>query len=638
MKTGGHFGVGSVLSSQTLDHLDFAGLCACDTWITGGMPDAVQREKFIAGVWKAGVKFDNVTSYINFPKTGEFLIKMASEEVALVRGRWLAGVHCYLPSSFLQEVINRDVKINAKRFYVSDTMPGEEWPLSGPGGGRVLIPETIFENFNFGVNEAEKFVLEMSPEDAIKICLEELSKEGISADEITFKNVQVQLARGHRADWRVEAWKRDPMGHPVERIQESGVYSRFDTHVPMDDKAKEKSAQLMMKEPYQRCPDICRKVVVIGPEPVKLVDLEVRKEISRDMDVSPREVHVIVNERDVALAWEFIMEYRRKSIECVIDILTREPSMTFPVFSKDDALDEIHHLYPQLQLSEKDITQRFYWYVVNYDTDDNSYTFRVSMRSGKLVTQKIFITEKKARQLAEAHMKQEPFSVWRSPDGWNFYYLDGNKLLIEGAEANIVSRKAVSSAQAESIAYDVGREAAGDEKLSLHRKEYKDGVWLVVLSSRRWTITVHIDENGELMKNVELQQEYCLEEARGLLAGRGIPMAVMRAANSWGAGWEFEFLSPFGYYTIRVDQHKKEIFKSRFSREGIEHFLKEETGGEVLSLVDRSESWDIILKRPDGTYRVEVSKQDGNIVSAKKKQFLIWNSIDVATIRKKQIK
>ncbi|GAG99052.1 unnamed protein product, partial [marine sediment metagenome] len=223
LKQGRSFGVCCIFATQNPGDVDYKGLSNCGTWVVGKLSTKRDRDKILEGISEADVKFKEINKLITSPDVGEFLIKLSSGEVSLIKERWLTSFHRTLPSLLLSKVLSKEVKENFKAFYLPDRIPGQKWFSKISAKPYILTPDTIFENFNFGVRYGKSFVLDIEPEEAIKMCLQELQKEGISPEEILFKNAQLLTARVHRGDWKVDKVIRNSQGRIRKRRANSGL-------------------------------------------------------------------------------------------------------------------------------------------------------------------------------------------------------------------------------------------------------------------------------------------------------------------------------------------------------------------------------------------------------------------------------
>lgn len=644
LKEGGAYGVGCIIASQNYEDMNYQGLNSCKTWILGKFASQKDRAIILEGISSHNIVFDRIDTLIHVLDSGEFLVRMCSGEAALIKERWIASLHYIVPSSFLLKIISAEIRENFRLFYVAGTQSsGAEVSLRAKSV--VVIPEVIFEEFNFGYGHSESFVLGLEPEAAISLCLKELAKESILPDEIQFGNVQLMVARAHRGDWKVDALIRSPVGTVLSRIKERGVYVRFDTPVELKDDVRDKLTELVEKPVTTRSSEIARKVVVRLPDSNKISQFEVKDKISKQLDVTSRDVSVSIKEQNVAVGWKFVLVYRKRFIECYLDIINRSIQIDYPVFSVGEALEEIRKLYPAFDINEKRVWSASFLYKVSYSTEDNTYMWDVSRRSGKILEEKISITEKKARQIAKNNIDEEPFGVWKEAENWDFSYSTGDKLIVDEESGKVTRKKVVSPHEVERLVEDVVVNETRESGFSTIKKEFKEGKWLYNVVSEKWDINLEIYENGIVTRDVKLQRDYCLEEARKILTENGVPSSMQKSVNIWKKGWEFNFLSSLGEFTIRIDQREKDFIKQGLTREGIKHFVQLETGGRVINIKDRISFWEVFLKKNGRIYQAEVNKQDGAIVKLKKSFLLLFskevslsdikNAVDAKNTRQK---
>ena len=185
----------------------------------------------------------------------------------------------------------------------------------------------------------------------------------------------------------------------------------------------------------------------------------------------------------------------------------------------------------------------------------------------------------------------------------------------------------------EKLAAETFIKATGDKEFSIVKKEFKDGTWFVDIASQKWEAHLEISENRKIEYKITLQKDYCLQEANKVLEEKKMPLAIQERSTTWSDGWEFDFLSSFGYFTVRIDSRRKEFVKVRLTPEGIKHFLQLELGGEVMSIKDREEFWDIVVKKKNKKFHVELTKQDMRIQRVRIQKVLGWKEVNIEELR-----
>lgn len=633
LRQGRSFGVCCIFATQNPGNVDYKGLSNCGTWVVGKLSTKRDRDKILEGISEADVKFKEIDKLITSPDVGEFLIKLSSGEVGLIKERWLTSFHRTLPSLLLPKVLSKEVKENFKAFYLPDRIPGQKWFSKISAKLSTLTPETIFENFNFGVRYGKSFVLDIEPEEAIKWCLQELQKEGISPKEINFKNAQLLITRVHRGDWKVDKVIHNSQGTVIDHIKDSGIYSRFDAPLKLNRGTKEDMTNMVKKMVTPRSLEICKKVDVLLPESNRLTKMEVRTQISKKVNVPYKDIQVFINEQNIAFAWKFEIEYREKNIECFIDIINHDIKLDFPIFSKEEVIDEIRKLYPTFMIKEEDISLSDSLYNINYSTEDYDYVFKVSKKSCKVLKERISFSEKRARLIAMDKVKKEPYSIWKGKKTWNFYYKNGIRLIINDKNGNVIIRNVISEEKAVALANNIFSKATGENDLSITNKDFKNGRWFINFKYKKMPAYLEIGENGKVLQNIRLQQVYCLEEAKKILKKNKIYEIILKSSNRRSDGWEFEFSSSFAELIVRIDSKGREFLKRNITKEGAIHFVKQEIGGEIISINEKTKIWDILLKKQGKDYRIELSKHDNSIKEVKVKKFLFWKKISLNDIK-----
>lgn len=635
LRQGRAFGVCCVFATQNPGDVNYKGLSNCGTWVVGKLSTKRDRDKILEGISEADIKFNKIDKLLTSPKDGEFLIKLRSGEVVLVKERWLMSFHRTLTSLSLPKILSQKVKKNFKTFYLPDRIPGQKWFSKTPVKlkSAALTPEIIFENFNFGLGHGDLFILNIEPEEVIKMCLHELAKEDISPDEIQFKNAQLIIARVHRADWKIDKRIHNSQGEVINHIRENGIYSRFDAPLKLSEEIKEDITEMVTNSINPRSLEICKKIEVLLPDSNRLTKTDVRSVISKKVDVPSKDIQVSIKEQNIAVAWKFTINYREKDIECFIDIINHEVKVNFPTFSIGNAIEEVRRLHPTFQIDKGNISSDNSLYIINYDTEDFKYAFKISKKTCNVLEKKVTITEKRAKQIARDKIKDKPYSIWKNKNNWNFYYLSGTQLIIDEESENVNTKSVVSSEQAETLAIDKSNKTTGESNFSIMKKEFKDGKWLLNLESKKWVANLEIDENSKIIQDLKLQKTHCLEEAKKILVENSISETSPKASNIWNDGWEFIFSSSFGEFTIRIDSERKDFLKKNITKEGAEHFTQTEIGGEIKTIKDRNKFWDIILEKQNRNYRIELNKQDG-AMKASIKTLIFWKQINLSDAKK----
>jgi len=634
LRQGRAFGVCCVFATQNPGDVNYKGLSNCGTWFVGKLSTKRDRDKVLEGISEADIKFDKIDELLTSPDDGEFLIKLRSGEVGVVKERWLVSFHRTLPPLFLSKVLSQETKESFRVFYLQDRISGQKWFSKISAKPIALTPEAIFENFNFGVGHGKLFVVDIEPEEAIRMCLQELAKEGISSNEIQFKNAQLMIARVHRADWSVDkvTW-HDFRGNIMDPFNDSGIYSKFDAPLKLSEEIK-KSLIEMVEEPLnQRSLKICKKIEVLLPDSNRLTKTEVRSQITKKINVPSKDIQVSIKQQNIAVAYKFTIEYREKNIECYIDTINHKIKVIFPIFSKEEALGEIKKLHPNFQIDDKKVFSGASVYIVNYNVKDYIYTFKVSKKSCKVLKEKISITKRRAKQIAKKKVEEKPFSIWKHRSSWNFYYLNGTRLIIDEKGKKVITKKMISSEQVEALAINKLTTTTGESNFSIIKKEFKRGEWFLSLESEKRLINLQIDENGKVTQNLKLQRTYCLREAKKILERNKISDAKLKNSNVWNEGWEFVFISSLGRFKIRISEQKKEFLKEQLTQEGVIHFIRLELGGEIIAVKDKAEFLDIILNKQNKNYRIRLNKKEKEI-EIRLKKLIFWKKIDINDVKK----
>ncbi|GEM_PF-5806339 len=621
-------GVCCVLATQYLEDIDFKGINDCDTWVIGKLSTNKEKEKILENGFQSGVKFDKLATFLDILDNEQFLIKLRSGEVILVKTRRVASFHRILPPSLISMVMSRQVQGNYKTFYLS----GKE--ATGQEGEQarttVLLPETIFEGFNFGIARGEPFILDIEPEEVIKLCLAELAKEGIPADEARFRNVQLLITRVHRADWKINTLKRDSLGNVVDRVKDEGKFCRFDAPLKLEKEAQDKLVEIVLaREDNRRSAQLWEKVAVLLPTANRLSEIDVKSHVGREMNIHPKEVAVNLIEKNVAVAWKIAIDYNKKIIDFYFDILRRELKAEFPAFSKQEAITEIKKIFPDLDLKEENIEVRGFLYILNYNTADYNYTFKVNKKSGKVVNQKKTISETRVKQIAKENASEEPLAIWQQNNMWNFYYPKGMILVVEDESEKVTLKKYLSAPEADDLAVAAAAKESGEKYFLPVRKDFKNGRWIISLASKKWSALAEIEEDASVKLTLRLLKDYCYQEAQKILANNKITVITGEETNPWHDGWEFQFLSSLGYLIIKVDSQKQEFIKERLTHDGAAHFAGLAIGGEVISVKDADLSWSVGVKKGGKKYYVQLNKQDGSVQKVTTGNFLFRKPVDI---------
>ncbi|OQX81681.1 MAG: hypothetical protein B6D56_01780 [Candidatus Omnitrophica bacterium 4484_70.1] len=615
-------GVGCIFTTTQFNNFDYDWIKRCKVWAVGRLEEE-KRKRFVEEITRANIEFKDIQTLIDFPHPSEFLLRLPSQEVILLKERWIGSLHRVIESELYSSLIREEIKSDFRAFYISGK---EKTSLST---GQVVIPEVIFERFNFG-GEMVPFVLEKEPEEAIKLLLEELDRENITPREIQFKNVQLVVAKLCVANWRVDFLHHDALGRITQHIKQEGTYSKVGVATTLDKRAKERMLTLVDKNIHPRWEEIGKKVAIIKPPPVKVNRYEVLTYISEKLGVSVKDAYIKMREQDIAFEWRFLLEYRGKIIEAFVNPLLSEVKVNFPPIKKEEVLEELKREYPDLKVGEGDIKDGLFFYTVEHRDKDQLYVLRISKKSGKILTQKTLLTGEKARQLAKNISREEPFMVKKDKGAWHFYYSSGMLIIVDEETGEITRKEIVSSQEVEDLAYQeilkILKEKEGE--FSLVRKEFKEGKWFLNFVSPQWDIKVIIDEEGKIIHTSQLQRIYCLEEAKKILAEEGILVSAERGMNVWKNGWEVNFLSPLGYFTVRIAEGEKELIKRRLTPQGIEHFIKFKLKGEIISLKDKKAFWQVTFKKDGEKYRLRIDKIDSKIRSIRIKKGIFWRKTD----------
>jgi len=615
-----NYGVSCLLVANQFNEDDYEWIKKCRIWAIGKLEEE-RKKKFLEEVKKMNTEFKDLPTLLDFPRSCEFLLKL-SQEVILFKERWLGSFHKVIESPLYSSLMEEEVKSNFRAFYI-----GEEKEVTSTQ--QILIPEVIFEKFQFG-KEIAPFVLDKEPEEAIKLLLEELARENILPFEIQFKNVQLIIARTAVAQWKVDFLHHDPLGRVTQHIKEEGIYSKVNIPVVVERDTREKVVNLVDKEVHPRWEEISKKVSLIRPAPVKINRWEVLNHISEKIGVRVKNAHIVTKEKDIAVGWKFLLQFRGKILEAFVDIITQEVKIKYPLLKEEEIIEEIKKEYPHLKIDKKDIKEGLFFYTVSYQDKDQLYLLRISKKSGRILTEKRLLTEKKAYQIAKEITQEEPFMVKKFKGAWHFYYSSGLLIIVDEETGEAVTKEIVSSDEVERLAYreilKILKEKEG--KFSLVKKEFKEGKWFLNFVSFQWDIRITVDEEGKMTHTSQLQKAYCLEEAKKLLAEYGISVSAERGVNSWKNGWEFDFLSPLGYFTVRITDKERKLIKRRLTPEGIEHFINFKLKGKIVSLKDKQAFWEIIFKRNNKVYLLEVDKINSNIRNVKIKRGIFWKKTD----------
>jgi len=627
LKDAGGYGVSILLGTQYFSTIDYKGLSKCKTWAFGKFSSEAERKTALEGAISAGVSFDRMDPLVKSLTAGEFVIRLRSGDVVNVRRKSLASFHLTIPPSFLPRVVEQEVREYFKAFYVSGSMKGSEAMARLQASD--LTPRVIFDNFDFGVGSREQFVLDVEPEDAIILCLKELAEEDIFVEEVQFKNVQIVLTRAHNALWKVDTLVRNSMGQVLDRIKDEGRYFRFDSSVDIDEVTREKVLEMINKSVVEESAVICDKVSLVLPDAKELTLREVRQQVSREINVAAGDVQVSIKEQNIALSWKFTMDYRGKLIESVIDMVNRHIRTDFPSFSAQEALDEIKKSHPDFNLDANSVSSRVFYHVINYATPDKVYMFQVNRRSGKIMKEKVSLSESKAREIAHSHKDEEPFLVRKYKNAWHFYYHSGVRLVVDEETGRAFFRDLVSAEAVDALAISALTTKTGPGTFQIIHKEFKDGKWILKLISQKWEAEVEVNEDARVTSKIRLRREYCLAEARKLMGLYQVQVAMYNNADPYNDGWSFEFFSSLGDFIVRIEAVKSEFLKKRLTAEGIRHFVSLETGGEIVSVKDRDTYWDVIVKKEKNRYSVLLSKQDGMVKRVRVKSFLfLWKDVN----------
>jgi len=616
------YGVGCIFTATQFNSFDYDWIKRCRIWAIGDLGEE-RKKRFMEEITQIDMESEDIRTLIDFPHSSEFLLKIPSQGVILLKERWIGSLHRIIESEFYSSLISEEVKSDFRAFYVSGK---EKTPLSTE---QVVIPEVIFEKFNFG-GEIIPFVLEGDPEEALKLLLEELDRENITPQEVQFKNVQLVVAKLCVADWKVDFLHHDSLGRITEHIKQKGIYSKVGASTTVDKKTKERMVTLVEKGVHPRWEEIGKRVAIIKPPPVKMNRYEVLTHISEKLGISVKDAYIKMKEQDVAFEWRFLLEYRGKIVEAFVNHILCEVKINFPPIRKEEVLEELKREYPDLEISEEDIKDGLFFYTVEHRDKDQLYVLRISKKSGKILTRKTLLTEEKARWLAKDTSGEEPFMMKKDKGAWYFYYSSGMLIIVDEETGELTQKEIVSSQEVEDLAYQeilkILKEKEGG--FSLVKKEFKEGKWFLSFVSPQWDVRVVIDEEGKITYTSQLQKAYCLEEAKKILAEEGVVVSAERDMNIWKNGWEIDFLSPLGYFTVRITDGEKELIKRRLTPQGIRHFVKFKLKGEIIFLKDKKAFWQVVFKKDDEKYCLQIDKIDSKIRSIKVKKGIFWKKTD----------
>ena len=124
--------------------------------------------------------------------------------------------------------------------------------------------------------------------------------------------------RVHKADWKVDTLIRTAVGTVIDHIKETGVYARYDTSWELDKNTKEKLNAIVYKPIDKNFSQICDKIALILPESKEVSVGDVRIDVGRDLNVSPKDVQVNLKEQNVALIWKFTLS---EVVQTIVPIL-----------------------------------------------------------------------------------------------------------------------------------------------------------------------------------------------------------------------------------------------------------------------------------------------------------------------------
>ena len=628
LEKGSTLGAACVLSTRRPEAIDpaVAGLCA--TWMIGEFHDEESRTQVFTLLTNTPAGARGLENLLSFPRKRDFLVRGVSGEVALLETRWLAGYHAKVPAQACRQVMSPETIAHLRAFYVLDSVHDKAVALAKSlrAKSALLIPEIIYESFDFGGGaDFAPFVLDIEPEEAIRLLLKELAKENIGPEEMLFLNAQLDLARVYRGDWKVDTLVREQSGRVTSSVKDEGVYFRCDSSAKLEAPVKEKMATRVLAEPNSRGESIAKKVFLAIPVSGTLSEMEVKSQIGRDLGVHPKEVHAKVASAIVALSWSFTIEYKRRIITCGIDVLSRAVTMVYPEFSADEAFNGIITAHPELSLRRQDLLIRPFSYQINHPSQDRNYEFTVSKNSGKIMRQRTYISFDKAKVMARSRFPAlEPLQSWKHEKYWNFYYPDGSKVTIDEESEELIERKVISQSRAQELACQVLSESLPGEQFDCRQAVFKEGIWFLVFASRVWEAELEVHESGKVFCSLVMNRVGAQRQAERFLAQHSLPVSSLQRVSPNEQGWLFDFVTPFGGFSVSVTAQACTMVSRRFTVEGLEYYVKNELKASLKDIIDREEFWDIIITKANRTFCVSLSKQDGAVQKVRKKELLFW--------------
>jgi len=614
LRLGRAFGVSCILATQNPGDIDYRGLSNCGTWAIGKLSTKRDRDKIIEGIAQAEIGFHQIHELLATPDAGEFLVKMRSGEVHLVKERWLMTYHKTVPISELPELTDLQLRT---QFAESTHVDIPSQPDIQPSSPKTT--EEIYESFQFGHPIRESFVTVIDPYVMLSALLDKIGTIGISSEELAFQNVQLKVARIAVALWRIDKIRRDSQGSIRETISEKGTYIRHEAPSLLREEQISRLQREASKGTSTHWREYAKRVAVVLSDRFRLTKREVRQDVAPRYGVSQSDVQVefqpVLN---TGYQYQLEMNYRGTSLKGVVDAVTGDVHLELPVFSVTDALQEARSQFPDItgftgEPKEDGMIYRLTAHSENYD-----YALAVHKQSCKVISAEFTITEHAARKIAYRVKLEEPFYVGLHKEKWTVVYDSGLVLRIDRRTQDVIEEQHVGKNVAIQIGTAKARELEPRAQLSgvgfvpdqwylLFRIANRDIVisinkdaavsaivgphmewidtrlkelfpkgqhteprlrekvdekssttyrsYVTNVDDPRLTCTIVFHYDGEMeLSSKQVKQEYVETEAISLLTSFGITELQVKDAQYLDNKWHLEFSAPEGTFSVVGDE------------------------------------------------------------------------------------
>jgi hypothetical protein len=610
LRQGRSFGVGCILATQNPGDVDYRGLSNCGTWAIGKLSTKRDRDKIIEGITLAEIGFDQIHELLAAPEVGEFLVKMRSGEVQLIRERWLMTYHKTISMSELPALTDLQLRTRFAESALVDAHSQPDVQLSAAS-----TPEKIYNSLQFGRPIRDSFVTVIDPLSMISALLDKLRTINIQPEELSIQNAELKVARIAVAPWKINKIRRDSQGYIRERISEEGTYVHCEAPSPLDD---EQIARILLeanKGTSTQWHEHAKRVAAVLPDQFRLTKRKVRQDVAPRYGIPQADVQVELQPvLSIGYEYQLQIEYRGASFLGRVNAVTGDVYLEMPVFSVADALQEAQSQFPDIIGFEDMPEQDGMLYRLTAYSEDFNYDLAIHRQSCKVISTKSTITEYAARKIAYRVELEEPFYVGLHNEEWTFVYDSGLVLRIDRHTQDVVKDQHVDKDTAMRVATAKAKELEPrarlvdlsflpdrwrllfratncdiailvhkDASMSVFAGPYMEWVqaklkelfpsaqftksgfresvdaktlvtyrsYVTNVDDPRLTCTVECHATGDIeVKSKQVKRDYVEAEAVSLLASFGVTDPHVKDARYLDNQWHLEFSSPEGTFLI----------------------------------------------------------------------------------------